>query len=41
TAEFSTPTGRRYRSGAPPRAPVITVSDVEIRVGIALARHAA
>jgi hypothetical protein len=41
TAEFTTPTGKRYRSGAPPRGPVITVSDLEIRVGIALARHAA
>jgi hypothetical protein len=41
TAEFTTPTGRRYRSGAPPRAPAITVSDLEVRVGIALARHAA
>jgi hypothetical protein len=41
TAEFTTPTGRRYRSGAPPRGPAITVSDVEVRVGIALARHAA
>ena len=41
TAEFTTPTGRRYQSGAPPRAPAITISDVEIRVGIALARHAA
>ena len=41
TAEFTTPTGRRYRSGAPPRAPAITISDVEVRVGIAIARHAA
>jgi hypothetical protein len=41
TAEFTTPTGRRYRSGAPPRAPAVTISDVEIRVGIALVRHAA
>ena len=41
TAEFITPTGCRYRSGAPPRAPAITVSDVEVRVGVALARHAA
>jgi len=41
TAEFTTPTGKRYRSGAPPRGPAITVSDLEVRVGIALARHAA
>jgi hypothetical protein len=41
TATFTTPTGRSYRSGAPPRGPEITISDVEIRVGVALARHAA
>ncbi len=41
TVEFTTPTGHRYRSGAPPRAPAITISDVEVRVGIAIARHAA
>ena len=41
TAEFTTPTGNRYRSGAPPRGPAITVSDIEVRIGIALARHAA
>jgi Domain of unknown function (DUF222)/HNH endonuclease len=41
TAEFTTPTGHRYRSGAPPRAPAIFISNVEVRVGIALARHAA
>lgn len=41
TAEFTTPTGHRYRSGAPPRAPAITISDVEVRVGVALTRHAA
>jgi len=41
TAEFTTPTGRRYRSGAPPRGPAITISHIEVRVGIALARHAA
>lgn len=41
TAKFTTPTGRCYRSGAPPRAPTITISDLEIRVGVALARHAA
>jgi hypothetical protein len=40
-AEFTTPTGRRYRSGAPPRGPEITISDIEVRVGIALAQHAA
>jgi hypothetical protein len=41
TAEFTTPTGAHYRSGAPPRAPTITISDLEVRVGIALAQHAA
>jgi hypothetical protein len=41
TAQFTTPTGAHYRSAAPPRAPTITTSDVEVRIGIALARHAA
>jgi hypothetical protein len=41
TAEFATPTAHTYRSAAPPRAPAITVSDIEVRVGIALAKHAA
>ena len=41
TAEFATPTGHTYRSAAPSRAPTITVSDIEVRVGIALAKHAA
>jgi hypothetical protein len=41
TAEFATPTGHTCRSAAPPRAPTITVSDIEVRVGIALAKHAA
>jgi hypothetical protein len=44
TAEFVTPTGARYRSTAPPLPgpPVVEVSDVELRVGIALADlHAA
>jgi hypothetical protein len=44
TAEFVTPTGARYRSTAPPLpgAPMITVSEVEIRIGIAIAHlHAA
>jgi hypothetical protein len=41
TAEFTTPTGKTYRSAAPPRAPTITISELEVRVGIALARHAA
>ncbi|WAJ42653.1 DUF222 domain-containing protein [Mycobacterium sp. Aquia_216] len=40
-AEFATPTGHTYRSGAPPRAPAVTVSAIEVRVGIALAKHAA
>src|SRR6202161_785 len=41
TAQFTTPTGAHYRSAAPPRAPTITTSDVEVRMGITLARHAA
>ncbi len=41
TAEYTTPTGATYRSAAPPRAPAITVSHLEIRVGIELAKHAA
>lgn len=41
TAQFTTPTGKSYRSVAPPRAPTIAFSDVEVRIGIALARHAA
>jgi hypothetical protein len=38
TAEFITPTGARYRSTAPPLpgAPMVMVSEVEIRIGIAL-----
>lgn len=40
-AFFTTPTGKTYRSTAPPRAPAITISQVEVRVGVALARHAA
>ncbi|WIM89410.1 DUF222 domain-containing protein [Candidatus Mycobacterium wuenschmannii] len=41
TAEYITPTGARHRSAAPPRAPAIVVSELEVSVGIALARHAA
>jgi hypothetical protein len=44
TAEFVTPTGARYRSTAPPLpgAPLISVSEVEVRIGVALAElHAA
>ena len=41
TAEFTTPTGKVYRSEAPPRAPTIMFSDFEFRIGVALARHAA
>jgi len=39
--EFTTPTGRQY--GLEPRrgGPAITVSDLEVRIGIAIARHAA
>jgi hypothetical protein len=44
TAKFVTPTGARYRSTAPPLpgAPLIAVSEVEVRIGVALADlHAA
>jgi hypothetical protein len=41
TAEFTTPTGAHYHSGAPPPAPTITIDEFEVRVGIALAQHAA
>jgi hypothetical protein len=41
TAEYVTPTGGRHRSKAPPCAEAVTVSELEVRVGIALAQHAA
>jgi hypothetical protein len=41
TAEFTTPTGKIYRSEAPPRAPTIMFSDFEFRIGIALPQCAA
>jgi hypothetical protein len=44
TAEFVTPTGARYRSTAPPLpgTPMITVSEVEVAIGVSLADlHAA
>ena len=41
TAEFTTPTGKVYRSEAPPRAPTIMFSDFEFRIGIALPQCAA
>lgn len=41
TAEFTTPTGKTYRSEAPPRAPTIMFSDFEFRIGIAPPRCAA
>jgi hypothetical protein len=43
TAEFVTPTGALYRSTAPlpPGPPVVAVSEVEVRIGIAIAKHAA
>jgi hypothetical protein len=44
TAQFVTPTGARYRSTAPPLpgAPMITISEVEVRIGVQLADlHAA
>ncbi len=41
TAEFTTPTGQTYRSTAPPRAPAIEVSEIGLRIGVTLAKHAA
>ncbi len=41
TAEYLTPTGARHRSTAPPCASAVVVSELEVRVGIALAQHAA
>jgi hypothetical protein len=44
TAEFVTPTGARYRSTAPPLpgTPLVAISEVEVRIGVALADlHAA
>jgi len=41
TAEYVTPTGHRHRSTAPARAPAVVISELEVRIGIALARHAA
>ena len=44
TAEFTTPTGTQYQSGAPPLPgpPTVDVSELATRIGIALARlHAA
>jgi Domain of unknown function (DUF222) len=44
TVQFVTPTGARYRSTAPPLpgAPLVAVSEVEVRIGVALADlHAA
>ncbi len=41
TAEFTTPTGHTHHSTAPPRAPTIDRSDIETRIAITLAKHAA
>jgi hypothetical protein len=41
TADYTTPTGRRHRSTAPPCGPTVTISELEVKVGIALAQHAA
>jgi len=43
TAEFVTPTGAQYKSVARPLpgAPLVEVSEIETRIGIAIARHAA
>jgi hypothetical protein len=43
TAEFTTPTGMRHHSTAPPPPgpPLIAVSEIDTRIGIAIAQHAA
>jgi hypothetical protein len=43
TAEFSTSTGSRYHSKAPPLPgmTIVDVSQMEIRIGIEIAKHAA
>jgi hypothetical protein len=41
TAEYITPTGGHHRSTAPPCAEPVVISELEVRVGIALAQHAA
>jgi hypothetical protein len=44
TTEFTTPTGARYRSTAPPPPgppPQIWISELETRIGITIAQHAA
>jgi Domain of unknown function (DUF222) len=43
TAEFTTPTGARHQSTAPPLpGPVqVDLSEIEVRIGIAIAKHAA
>ncbi len=41
TAEYITPTGGHHRSTAPPPGPRLVISELEVSVGIALARHAA
>jgi hypothetical protein len=40
-AEYITPTGGRHRSTAPPCPPTWVISELEVKVGIALAQHAA
>jgi uncharacterized protein DUF222/HNH endonuclease len=40
TTEFTTPTGARYHSTAPP-PPHIWISEIETRIGITIAKHAA
>jgi hypothetical protein len=43
TAEFVTPTGARYRSTPPPLPglPTIEMTELELRIGIAIAQYAA
>jgi hypothetical protein len=41
TAEYITPTGGRHRSTAPACGPPVVISELEVKVGIALAQYAA
>ena len=41
TTELTTPTGTHHQSTAPPMPGTVTISQVEMRIGIDIARHAA
>jgi hypothetical protein len=43
TAEFITPTGARHQSKAPrlPGLTVVDLSEIEVRIGVEIAKHAA